>query len=223
MIFTGEKVKAPEALAIGLVDQVVDGAALMDAALELGRKIAAQPRSALAAAKAAINHGWRYGLDTGLEAETGLFETCFASDVQKQALKAFLESRRKWEDHDDASVRCRRGDDGLRDRPGIRGERLGRRPVRPDPRSGRGGKEEDRSRARPVVDKGKMAGDERAAILARIHITADQAGAAGCELIVEASIEDMKTKKELFARLDAACGPGAFLATNTSSLSVHGD
>jgi enoyl-CoA hydratase len=95
MIFTGEKVKAPEALAIGLVDQVVDGAALMETALELARKIAAQPQSALAAAKAAINHGCRHGLDDGLEAETGLFGTCFASDEQKQALKAFLESRRK--------------------------------------------------------------------------------------------------------------------------------
>jgi 3-hydroxybutyryl-CoA dehydrogenase len=71
-----------------------------------------------------------------------------------------------------------------------------------------------------LVDKGKMAGDERTALLARIHVTADQADAAGCELVVEASIEDMTTKKELFARLDAACGPGAILATNTSSLSV---
>lgn len=71
-----------------------------------------------------------------------------------------------------------------------------------------------------LVDKGKMAGDERTTILAHIHITADVAAAAGCELVVEASIEDMTTKKELFARLDAACGPGAILATNTSSLSV---
>jgi enoyl-CoA hydratase len=95
MIFTGEKVKAPEALAIGLVDQVVDGTTLMDTAMELGRKIAAQPRGALAAAKAAINQGCRYGLEIGLEAETGLFKTCFASDEQKQALRAFLESRRR--------------------------------------------------------------------------------------------------------------------------------
>jgi enoyl-CoA hydratase len=95
MIFTGDKVKAPEALAIGLVDQVVDGAVLMDTALELARKIAAQPRGALAAAKTAINYGCRHGLDDGLDAETDLFGTCFASEEQKQALRAFLESRRK--------------------------------------------------------------------------------------------------------------------------------
>ncbi len=95
MIFTGEKVKAPDALAIGLVDEVVDGAALMDTVRELARKIAAQPRIALAAAKEAINHGCRHGLEDGLDVETGLFSTCFASDEQKQPLRAFLESRRK--------------------------------------------------------------------------------------------------------------------------------
>jgi enoyl-CoA hydratase len=95
LIFTGDRVKAPEALAIGLVDQVVAGAALMETALELSRKIAAQPRCALAAAKTAINQGCLYGLDLGLEAETDLFRTCFSSDEQKQALRAFLESRKK--------------------------------------------------------------------------------------------------------------------------------
>jgi 3-hydroxybutyryl-CoA dehydrogenase len=43
---------------------------------------------------------------------------------------------------------------------------------------------------------------------------------AGCELVIEAAPEDLAVKRELFARLAEACGPGAVLATNTSSLSV---
>lgn len=42
----------------------------------------------------------------------------------------------------------------------------------------------------------------------------------GCELVVEASPEDLELKRALFARLEAVCGEHAVLATNTSSLSV---
>ena len=42
----------------------------------------------------------------------------------------------------------------------------------------------------------------------------------GCELVVEAAPEDLALKRELFAQLADACGPGTVLATNTSSLSV---
>jgi 3-hydroxybutyryl-CoA dehydrogenase len=83
-----------------------------------------------------------------------------------------------------------------------------------------GGKKKIEAGLARQVDKGKMADAERTAILARIRTTADLADAAGCEMVVEASIEDMKSKKELFVRLDAACGPAAILATNTSSLSI---
>jgi 3-hydroxybutyryl-CoA dehydrogenase len=42
----------------------------------------------------------------------------------------------------------------------------------------------------------------------------------GCELVVEAAPEDLEVKRDLVARLEAACAPDAVLATNTSSLSV---
>jgi 3-hydroxybutyryl-CoA dehydrogenase len=41
-----------------------------------------------------------------------------------------------------------------------------------------------------------------------------------CELVIEAAPEDLELKRNLFDRLAAVCGPGAVLATNTSSLSV---
>ena len=43
---------------------------------------------------------------------------------------------------------------------------------------------------------------------------------AGCDLLIEAAPEDLELKRELFTRLAEVCGPGAILATNTSSLSV---
>lgn len=43
---------------------------------------------------------------------------------------------------------------------------------------------------------------------------------AECDLVVEAIVEIMSAKRELFEHLDAICGPEAILATNTSSLSV---
>ena len=44
--------------------------------------------------------------------------------------------------------------------------------------------------------------------------------AAGADLVIEAAVEDLAVKRDLFATLDRAAGPGAILATNTSALSV---
>jgi 3-hydroxyacyl-CoA dehydrogenase len=44
---------------------------------------------------------------------------------------------------------------------------------------------------------------------------------ADCDLVIEAVFENMEIKKEVFARLDAICKPGAVLATNTSALNVN--
>jgi 3-hydroxyacyl-CoA dehydrogenase len=41
-----------------------------------------------------------------------------------------------------------------------------------------------------------------------------------CDIVIEAVFEDMKTKKEIFAKLDSVCKPGCILATNTSGLNI---
>jgi enoyl-CoA hydratase len=53
------------------------------------------PRGAVAAAKEAIDHGILAGLEDGLEAEREFFGQCFTRDEQKDAMKAFLEKRKK--------------------------------------------------------------------------------------------------------------------------------
>ncbi|WP_131768459.1 3-hydroxyacyl-CoA dehydrogenase family protein [Candidatus Protofrankia californiensis] len=70
------------------------------------------------------------------------------------------------------------------------------------------------------VEKGKISSDDRAAALARVRGTTDLSALAGCDLIVEAVVEDLAVKRALFAALDAVVRPGAVLATTTSSLPV---
>lgn len=71
-----------------------------------------------------------------------------------------------------------------------------------------------------LVHKGKLPAAEADATLDRIHRTPRLPEAArDADFVVEAVVEDMATKKQVFAELDRVCPPGAILATNTSILS----
>jgi len=72
-----------------------------------------------------------------------------------------------------------------------------------------------------AVEKEKINAKEARATMGRIKGTTDlKDAAAEVELVVEAVVEDMKVKKEVFAELDAICKPNAILASNTSGLSI---
>ena len=71
-----------------------------------------------------------------------------------------------------------------------------------------------------LVSKGKMTEESKEEILSRISGTTDMNLASDCDLVVEAAIENMKIKKEIFAELDRICKPETILASNTSSLSI---
>ena len=70
------------------------------------------------------------------------------------------------------------------------------------------------------VEKGQRTEEEREAALARLRTTTDLAELAGCDLVIEAIVEELDAKRALFAELDTLCRPDAVLATNTSALSV---
>jgi 3-hydroxybutyryl-CoA dehydrogenase len=70
------------------------------------------------------------------------------------------------------------------------------------------------------VEKGKLSEDDRDATLARVSATADLAALAECDLVIESVVEDLPTKKQLFAELDGICKDHTILATNTSTLPV---
>jgi 3-hydroxybutyryl-CoA dehydrogenase len=70
------------------------------------------------------------------------------------------------------------------------------------------------------VEKGRMSEAERDAALARLMPTTRLDDLAGCDLVIEAVLEELELKRELFAELDRITRPDALLATNTSALSV---
>jgi 3-hydroxybutyryl-CoA dehydrogenase len=69
------------------------------------------------------------------------------------------------------------------------------------------------------VEKGRLTVDERDAALGRLTTTTEMADLAGCDLVIEAVVEELDAKREIFAELDRLL-PSAVLATNTSALSV---
>ncbi len=93
LIYTGEMIKADEALAIGLVSKVVPADELMAACMELARRIVKNAPRAVALSKAAINRGVETDLETGMAIEQGLFGLCFATADQKEGMGAFVEKR----------------------------------------------------------------------------------------------------------------------------------
>src|SRR5260370_13720696 len=70
------------------------------------------------------------------------------------------------------------------------------------------------------VDKGRMSADEKQSALGRIRPATDVAAAAGADLVVEAIIESLGPKTQLFAKLDEITPPDCILASNTSSISI---
>src|SRR3989449_7304433 len=71
-----------------------------------------------------------------------------------------------------------------------------------------------------AVEKGKMAADERDAALGRLTFTTKLEDLAGCDLVIEAIVEELDPKLETFAELDRIVGPEAILASNTSALPI---
>ena len=71
------------------------------------------------------------------------------------------------------------------------------------------------------VERGKVSVDDMDAALSRIRTTTEiQGAAADADLVIEAVIEKLDAKRELFTALDSFCKSDAILATNTSSLSI---
>ena len=70
------------------------------------------------------------------------------------------------------------------------------------------------------VEKERLTQDEMDAALGRLTLATDLQELAGCDLVIEAIVEEIEPKRELFAALDGIVSPDAILATNTSALSV---
>jgi enoyl-CoA hydratase len=93
LILSGELIDAAEAARIGLADLVVPAADLRARTLELAGRIAGKSPVALRLAKAAVRAASEMPLAAGLQYETELFVTAFASEDKREGVRAFLEKR----------------------------------------------------------------------------------------------------------------------------------
>jgi len=70
------------------------------------------------------------------------------------------------------------------------------------------------------VEKGQLEQAARDTAVGRLTLTTDLADLADCDLVIEAIVEALEPKQELFRELERICRPDTVLATNTSALSV---
>ena len=91
IIYTGRIVPAEEALAIGLVQQVVPAGDVYSTAVTLAERFAAGPSVALMAAKIAIQNGIEVDMDAALLIERQAFSALFATEDQKIGMTSFVE------------------------------------------------------------------------------------------------------------------------------------
>lgn len=93
VILSGRSLTADEALAAGLVSRVVASEAWHDETMQLAHKVASKSPVALRLAKDAVLAAFDSTLQTGIDFERRAFYLLFASEDQKEGMKAFMEKR----------------------------------------------------------------------------------------------------------------------------------
>ena len=97
MILTGRMMDAAEAEKSGLVARVVPAANLMEEAFKVADTIANMSLPSVMAGKEAVNRAFESGLSEGMAFERRIFHSLFATEDQKEGMKAFIEKRPpKW-------------------------------------------------------------------------------------------------------------------------------
>ena len=94
MVLTGRMMDATEAERANLVSRVVPLASLMDEAVKLAETLASMSRPSVLLAKEAINAAFETSLAEGMRFERRVFHSLFATEDQKEGMKAFIEKRK---------------------------------------------------------------------------------------------------------------------------------
>ncbi len=94
LLYTTFKVKADEALRLGLVNAVYPQNQLMDECIKMAEKISRNAPIAVRSTKKAINEGMQVDMDTAIKIEAELFGSCFETQDQRNAMSAFIEKQK---------------------------------------------------------------------------------------------------------------------------------
>ena len=90
LIFTGQNIKAEEALRIGLISAIYPQKELLNEAKRIAKEIAKNSIHAIQNSKKAINEGIQVSIDKGVEIEEKYFGDCFENAEQKERMENFL-------------------------------------------------------------------------------------------------------------------------------------
>lgn len=93
MIFTGKRISATEALAMGIVNKVVPAHKVEEAVFDLGQEICASSPIAVRQAKKAIDLGMEVDLNTGLQLEVEAYNVNVVTEDRQEGIRAFNEKR----------------------------------------------------------------------------------------------------------------------------------
>lgn len=93
MLMLGEQISADEALAMGLVNRVVPGEALMGETMALAQKLRAKSPVALAKVKESVERGLLLSLADGLREEARCYVEAYLAGDAREGIRAFLEKR----------------------------------------------------------------------------------------------------------------------------------
>jgi len=94
LVLTGRNMDAAEAERAGLVARVVPAASLMDEAMKAAETIANMSLPSVLAGKESVNVAFETPLAEGIRFERRIFHSLFATDDQKEGMKAFVEKRK---------------------------------------------------------------------------------------------------------------------------------
>lgn len=94
LIFTADTIDAKQAEKIGMVNHVVPAEELMNTAIAMAEKIASKAQVAIRTSKMALRRGIDCDITTAVTYEALAFATCFGTEDQKDAMKAFVEKRK---------------------------------------------------------------------------------------------------------------------------------
>ena len=94
LVFTGDIINADKALEMGLVNRVVPPEKLMAEARALAARLLAKSSVTLAYAKKAMNSSTGMSLASAMDSDENYFARCFATEDQKEGMKAFVEKRK---------------------------------------------------------------------------------------------------------------------------------
>lgn len=93
LLLTGDKIKADEALRLGLCNQVFPRSTLLEEGLNIARRIKGNAPQALTFCKGLVNRSSELDIENGCRVETELFSLSFATEDQKEGMGAFIERR----------------------------------------------------------------------------------------------------------------------------------